>query len=397
MLAKRIDITIDQGSWKRRSLPAWATSTTTSETIDVFNALLLLGAVTTPSALSPASPERFWACIRYFTACAAGPSLQIRTPFLDLDPHQKGILSDDFGVALSTYWLQSKLGGVRSIVDGRRFAINMGVRSPPGRRLSKVGMRKLPDFVLEDRHGKFHVLECKGTQSGLTHLNRAMNTGHAQKMGIKIIPALRGERLVIGVALAGEASGDRSRMVVKDPTYEPIAEIGKGDRNRAKEVMRRLSLARALNLTGFPQTAFEIAWPTTINRASPEIEFLNAAEKRILSSDRGARARLAREEIRSEFSSSPRQRDQAYVTQEIRFDLPEILLEGGSAVRAVVMRRGVRRSILETLAKPGGDVRDAADETLDQQSSDENIKFQDAGKKIRVEYGGYFFSEAEFD
>jgi hypothetical protein len=65
------------------------------------------GTLTMPDLLSPASPARFWAWLRYYLAPTIASDLRITLDFAGLDPHQKGILSDDFGVALSTQLYRS--------------------------------------------------------------------------------------------------------------------------------------------------------------------------------------------------------------------------------------------------------------------------------------------------
>lgn len=396
MLRRTVGVAVDTKSWGRRTLPAWASGAASFQQIDVGRALLMLGSITTPNGLSPGSPERYWACIRYFTACTATRDLRIRTPFMDLDPHQKGILSDDFGVALATCWLETQLGGVREIVDGRRFSINMGILRST-RKLPKVGRRKCPDFVLEDMHGKFHVLECKGTQSGSGYLRRAMETGTIQKLGIKVATPLRGERLVIGVALAGEGDKTHTELVIQDPEDEPITEIGKDEADKAEEVMTRLSLARALNLTGFPQTGFEIAWPAGLHRESPEMEFLSEAERKALSRSVQDRSRAFQDEISSELKSAPHRVKHDYVTREVRFDLPPIELESGKVVTTVLCRRGFREDMLHELAQAGPRVREFAERRLKATlPAQERIAFVETSDSVRLDYGGYFFSEVEF-
>jgi len=393
MFDKQIEVAIDTKSWKRRPIPNWAATSPDVHTVNVAQALLMLGSITTPNGLSAGSPERYWACIRYFSACTPTHDLRIRTPFQDLDPHQKGILSDDFGVAIATYWLQDQLGGVRSIVDGRRFSINMGVK----RRLPKVGNRKCPDFVLEDSLGKFHLLECKGTQSGRGYLDRAMRTGELQKRGIKIAPGLRGERLVIGLSLVGEADTERSQLYVRDPSVEPISEIGKGDATHASQIMRRLSLARALNLTGFGQTAFELAWPEDIRPGSPEVELLSQYEKKSLSRKREDRLRDWQGEISQELTAAPQRKDGDFITQAVRFDVPPLQIGSEKIATSVSVRRGIRRAVVDELARAGHEIRDAADEQLKGMKVAENIvSFSEGERSARLDYGGYFFSEVIF-
>lgn len=76
------------------------------QSVEMDKALVMLGSVTIPGGFSVASPARYWACLRYFSALSLEPDLRITNPFADLDPHQKAVLSDDFGVAITTQWLE---------------------------------------------------------------------------------------------------------------------------------------------------------------------------------------------------------------------------------------------------------------------------------------------------
>ncbi|WP_093178982.1 hypothetical protein [Variovorax sp. YR266] len=317
---------------------------------------------------------------------------------MELDPHQKGILSDDFGVAISTEWLVGKLGGVKEIVDGRRFVINMGVSRTRTGRLPKTGTGKCPDFILEDMQGRFHVLECKGTQSGRGYLDRAMDTGRQQKLGVRIAPAIRGERLVIGVALAGEGDDAHSQLIVKDPEDEPLTEIREKDVSRANQVLVRLSLARALNLSGFTQAAFEIAWPEGLDARSPEVELLSAAERKSLSRKVEDRMRGWQEEINTEFRSAPQRQIGDFIEQEMRFDLPPIELDSGDVATRLKVRRGFRSSVVQDLSLAGKDLREAATDKAVKIAAGENrVSFDETSHSVRLDYGDLFFSEIAFD
>ncbi|WP_147426780.1 hypothetical protein [Trinickia fusca] len=359
----------------------------------------MLGSLTTPNGLSPGSPERYWACIRYFSACAASQDLRIRTAFTDLDPHQKGILSDDFGVAVSTEWFVRQLGGVNDIVDGRRFIINMGVRRPKSGRLPKVGPGKCPDFVIEDQQGKYHVLECKGTQSGRGYLNTAMATGRVQKHGVRIARALRGERLVIGLALAGEEDDYQSQLVVIDPEEEPLTELRESDASRASQVLTRLSLARALNLNGFNQTAFEIAWPEKMDPSSPEAELLSVAERRGFSRKLDDRRRAWKDELAAELRSPPRRQLDDFFVQEMRFDIPAISLDSGAGlVTSVTVRRGIQSSLIKNLFNSGNDLRAAAIDVANTVATNQaRVSFEEDKNYARLNYNNLFFSEILFE
>jgi hypothetical protein len=129
MFSKTILVNVDSTTWPSAgSVPRELRTPSGHATIDLASALLMLGTLTMPNVFSPASPGRFWAWLRYFLAPAASDDLRVTMDFSDLDPHQKGILSDDFGVAISTQWLFDRLGGFCRY--SRRSPLHVAVRAP---------------------------------------------------------------------------------------------------------------------------------------------------------------------------------------------------------------------------------------------------------------------------
>src|SRR4051812_45803822 len=104
-VCQNLSVSVDRASWGRKPIPASIGGAPAIHTIDLMKALVMLGTLTLPSLISPASPALFWAWLRYFLAIANNDDLRITRDFSELDPHQKSILSDDFGVAISTQWL----------------------------------------------------------------------------------------------------------------------------------------------------------------------------------------------------------------------------------------------------------------------------------------------------
>ena len=168
---RSLAIDIKKGTWPRKgSLPTFpSTFHGGVQTVDIHvpSALLMIGFLTTPIATTGVSLSEFWAWVRYLAAISADPDLRLTQSFADLDAHQKTILSDDFGMGLPMLWLNDKLQFDR-IVDGRyfmqRFAASTGATQ---HRAAKRGPNKTPDFVARDLSGVWHVVECKGTQSGV--------------------------------------------------------------------------------------------------------------------------------------------------------------------------------------------------------------------------------------
>lgn len=397
MLSKDVSVEIDTKSWKNKPRPAWAKNAPSKQSVDIDEALLLLGNITTPNGISAASPERYWACVRYFSACANSTDLRIRLPFTGLDPHQKSILSDDFGVAISTRWLIQQLGGVKDIVDGRQFIINLGIPKAT-KKLSKVGPTKCPDFVIEDGQGKFHVLECKGTQSGRQYLDRAMKTGTEQKKGIRIKKSVRGETLVIGLSIESELSSNASRLVVIDPEMVPLTTVQESNVPEARSVMARISLARALNLTGFSEMAFEIALPRNIRRADAEFALLNSTEKLRITADIQDRQKIWRDEASSELKTLDTRITEGFVVQTMQFQVPALKLDSGHYARRVTVRRGVDADLVNRLLASGSTLMEVASSEADRLANlNERMEWKRSESTTRLEYQNFFFCDITFD
>ncbi|MEJ8860091.1 hypothetical protein WKW79_36545 [Variovorax robiniae] len=390
--SRNIDVDIDTGSWGRKAVPAWI-GTNGVQSVNVTNALLLLGALTTPHALSAGSPERYWACVRYFSALTSTNDLRIQSAFLDLDPHQKGILSDDFGVAISTQWLSDRMGGFARISDGRKFAINNGLKKSASN-IAKVGPGKCPDFVVTDRSGKFHVLECKGTQIGERSRDKAMENGLPQKRGIAFGRHVLGERLVAGLSLVGEASNAKTSLRIVDPVFAPVSEVPNGDAPRARDILSRLMMASALNLAGFPRTAFEMSWPTGFAADATVIPYLTKFEKEGLSQSRPERTATLRQEIATEVRTRP-PRGQNFVVREVRLEIPAIEIEPGVVATTVFLRRGVNAQTILQLGQNNLDFQDVLDDQTPRGAS-AVVEFANEPAKARLSFADKFFTEMEF-
>jgi hypothetical protein len=187
--------------------------------------------------------------------------------FADLDPHQKSILSDDFGVAIATQWLFDRFGGFTKIVDGRRFMWQFShlLRVRQNQSKAKVGPSKAPDFVLRDRSGKWHVMECKGTQSGRGWRNKFLMDALSQKQMLQVVGTIRGERLATGLAISNEEDRARTELRVIDPENdEPLLTLSDSDSAQIDQSADRITLARALGIVGLSEAAIEIALPADI-------------------------------------------------------------------------------------------------------------------------------------
>ena len=135
-MERSLTVTIDASTWPRGGprFPRAFHRGSRQCDINIPAMLLLLGYLTTPPQSSGASLSEYWAWVRYFCAISDEPDLRLTNEFSELDPHQKTILSDDFGMAVPIYWLVDALG-LGPITDGRYFttvSLQLSARPPNG-------------------------------------------------------------------------------------------------------------------------------------------------------------------------------------------------------------------------------------------------------------------------
>lgn len=135
--------------------------------LSFLRALGLLAQATAPSPRSRYRPASRWTIAKYLTVCDPRRRGGSVSPFIvnpgirDLDPHQKGVLSDDIGMAIAL-GLIDESHGIKGLADAYALVSSGAlVLKTAGRH------RRMPDFVLELRkpiaNSKFVLLECKGS------------------------------------------------------------------------------------------------------------------------------------------------------------------------------------------------------------------------------------------
>ena len=304
----------------------------------------MLGSVTIPGGFSVASPARYWAFLRYFSAISLEHNLRITNPFADLDPHQKAVLSDDFGVAITTQWLEAALNGFSQVVDGRRFVLHYAhLLTQPGPQPTKTGPTKCPDFVILDHAGRWHVLECKGTQTSLHLLRSQLDRARQQKQVIDIAPALAGHRLAAGVYLAADRNNEASQMEIQDPMeVSPLIRLDEA--GTATSAANRLTAVRALGLAGYTQAAEEISIVETKSESLQKLltrEELGRTAIPIAQRREAAAKDLQREREPFEFDG----RDYVGRQTSMEIFLPEL----GYEARKITVKHGVEREFLQRM------------------------------------------------
>ncbi len=372
--------------------------------VDVLSMLLLVGHLTTPRLASGASLSEFWAWVRYLYAISSSADLRVTNEFADLDSHQKTILSDDFGMGIPMSWLIKPLE-LTAWCDGRDFISRFtALTKVPPRKPKNRGPTKSPDFVCLDKHGKFHIIECKGTQCGtaarehqLSHIatNGTPSGGIVQKRMIVLQPSFRGQRLACGVNIEREGGKGVSDLRIVDPEGEIPLEIDADKVTTAYDPILRGSLARALRSAGLQVSADVIAAPSG---ETPGVQSeMNSRPRRVETARREfvqeRRERAQAELVEAAKVQSFQWQNAAFVGRQVQLDLPRSLLVDGKFYRSVVIRQGIR---LEALKRISGEALDDRPITecapwLSSELGRATLSRDGAGADLQL--GGLFFSD----
>jgi hypothetical protein len=348
---RKLEVIIDKKTWPKKGVPKFPSSFSSSSSpydLDIPAMLMMIGYLTTPTSSTGVSLSEFWAWVRYLAAISADNTLSLTRSFAELDAHQKTILSDDFGMGVPLLWLSEKLSLVE-IVDGRyfmqRIASSIGATQ---RRTAKRGPNKTPDFVARDTAGKWHVIECKGTQSGAVFSQKQLGSkgppptgGVAQKCSIIFPHGHTGQRLVCGLSIDVEG-GTGSVLKIVDPEPDDPFEVGSDQIEFAEDAMTRGVMSKALRMAGFEVTAETVASPfgprPDARRPSPRAS--NARSY--------LQARVERS--RGEFLDKHQDVfDGKFRGREVVIELPRAIFVNGSSVKKVIIKQGVNRDALEEL------------------------------------------------
>ncbi len=354
-MQRNLKVDVDGSTWQSGggapSFPSTFTSGLSTYVMNITEMLMMIGYLTTPISSTGVSLSEFWAWIRYLAAIANQADLSLTQSFSELDSHQKTILSDDFGVGVPMLWLADKLS-LMQIVDGRyfvqRIAVSIGATQA---RTAKRGPDKTPDFVAQDMSGKWHVIECKGTQSGSGYSQKQLGIhgppaegGVAQKLSIRFPPGHTGQRLVCGLSIDVEGGNGSVLRIIDPPLNEPFV-LDSAEIKFAQDAANRGVLARALRMAGLEATAELVA-----ALIAPSSQYGDAgplvakAAGRTEVEERDARSRS---EIDSALSRLVLGDD--FCGRKVVVELPREVVVNGRSVRKVAIRQGVHRDVLSEL------------------------------------------------
>lgn len=349
---RTLPIVVDKSTWPGPGIPplfprAFRNGLSHYD-LNIPSMLLMIGYLTTPTATTGVTLSEFWAWVRYLAAITPyDHEMKLTQSFAALDPHQKTILSDDFGMGVSMLWLWDTLS-FDLVVDGtyfmRQHARTVGVSQ---RRIAKRGPNKTPDFVGRDSRGLWHVIECKGTQSGGNYSARQLRGGIAQKQSLIFPRNYTGQRLVCGLTIGLEGAGG-SQLEVIDPIPDDPVQIHLNEIPQANDAASRGVMSKLLRMSGFETAAEAVALPEGVwaDRIQRQTRAATERQRRFLD-ERDAKIRV---ELAEDLSRRP-VFDEKFIGRETRLELPRALRIDDALVTHVIIRQGVNRDAVKELAE----------------------------------------------
>lgn len=395
ILPKKFSVVGVPATWPRRVMPRKFPTFSRRYEVDVAEVLLLIGRLTIPVLASGASLAEFWAYARYIFAWQSDEALALTPEFAELDAHQKTILSDDIGMGLPLHWLSRRLGLI-GVCDGRYF-IERYLATYGGTytgRAAKRGPGKSPDFICASSNGKFHVIECKGTQTSLSYrdeqlglpLKKGPRGGRAQKRTVLFPAHIAGERLACGTFISSDPL-EASHLKIIDPEDPPLLEVGEENAPMAFDPIARGTLAQMLRASGFPHAANLAAFPEGRPRGIEGERYVFAPVE-----ERAERFREAREEL----AERPRAEDLTsdrgpLIGRRSIIELPAPLILNDKIVRRIELQQGVRPELVSDGAAM------ALEERIIQRKEDPGVlgvaEFESDKDEVVMSVGKMFRSE----
>ena len=230
-------------------------------------------------------------------------------------------------------------------------SIGANVTDPP-----KHGPRNTPDFITRDTDGAWHVIECKGTQSGNAYRNRQLgNTGPpvtgavAQKRTISFPSGCAGQRLACGLMLAVQGDRNGSSLRVIDPPADKTFVVDEESIPLAVDTLKRATASRTLRLAGFSavSSAVSLPWSTRDIATVPEYLWDNRHREGFSTLIERGREQL---KSRNQYDSFHTQAD-TYIGREVQFDLATPVGVQAPSVRSLLLRYGVTVPFLDEIAR----------------------------------------------
>ena len=177
--------------------------------ITVGELLLYLGRITTPRIGNLADLCSTWAKLRYiwaFRPDRGSSRLRLSNEALEIDFHQKGLMSDEIGIGMAALITERYFGG-KNPID-----VDIALR---GHVIPMLHCRysTTPDYLFEYGENEYIVVECKGTRSGVQMSHKQLKRATEQLPSI----VFSSEYQPLSLAIGTNMSSDGTDVFIIDP------------------------------------------------------------------------------------------------------------------------------------------------------------------------------------
>lgn len=219
---KHLNIIIDKPSWPRQKPPAELLALNGGTAFSLDLALLHAALWTRPPRFTGCDLSDCWAWLRYQRAFTPAFELRLRREWDETSSLQKAVLSEEVSVGVATQALVERLDWLL-FVETKALVKLLGTKLLKLGRTTKKGPKKAPDYLALDAQLGFSALECKGNQSSLKELQRAIKTGIEQKQNLSPGEGSQLKHsLVAGLFLPQARSKETATLQLSDPTWEEM-------------------------------------------------------------------------------------------------------------------------------------------------------------------------------
>lgn len=219
---KSLTLIIDKPSWPNSRPPREIATLHGNIGFDLDQALLHAALWTRPPCYSGCDLSDSHAWLRYQRAFAPTHDLRLRREWDEVNHQQKAVLSEEVSVGVATQLLTEKLGALL-FVETKWLVKLLGTKLLKLGRATKKGPKKAPDYIFLDQALAFGVLECKGNQSSLKELQRAIKMGIEQKQNLNPGEGYKLKHsLVAGLYIPQARTKENATLQLCDPTWEEM-------------------------------------------------------------------------------------------------------------------------------------------------------------------------------
>lgn len=246
---KIINIEIDKKSWKLKKIPTSFSNYRNVVNLSLAESLLDIGLLTRPANVFGIHLSDFWAWLRYLNAFDIGNKLKLNKNWYLLDPHQKTVSSDDFGVGFTAQYLR-RYHDFITFSDTLYVLKNSKLFKQKNK--AKKGPSKSPDFICLDKNMNIHIVECKGTQSSFNVLKKLVINGISQKNNIISTGNIIDQKLSIGIFVPQYNHSKESTILVVDPEYDDVMyDLSNFSKEELILRIKKINISKELIFSGF--------------------------------------------------------------------------------------------------------------------------------------------------